>query len=61
MNNGNGKMDKKFIVNGKDVIDFMLGDMGLGLSVDEIVATLEMKVDKKWINAHTIACCCGIS
>ena len=32
-------MDKKFIVNGKDVIDFMLGDMGLGLSVDEIVAT----------------------
>ena len=23
MNNGNGKMDKKFIVNGKDVIDFM--------------------------------------
>ena len=47
MNNGNGKMDKKFIVNGKDVIDFMLGDMGLGLSVDEIVATLEMKVDKK--------------
>jgi hypothetical protein len=36
---------KKFIVNGQDVIDFMLGDLGLGFSVDKIVATLEMKVD----------------
>ena len=36
---------KKFIVNGQDVIDFMLGDLGLGFSVDKIVETLEMKVD----------------
>ena len=45
MNNGNGKMDKKFIVNGQDVIDFMLGDLGLGFSVDKIVEILQMKVD----------------
>ena len=36
---------KKFIVNGQDVIDFMLGDLGLGFSVDKIVETLKMKVD----------------
>ena len=40
-NNGN----KKFIVNGQDVIDFMLGDLGLGFSVEKIVETLKMKVD----------------
>jgi hypothetical protein len=47
MSNVNGQKDEsiKFIVNGQDVIDFMLGDLGLGLSVDDIVATLEMKVD----------------
>ena len=32
-------------VNGQDVIDFMLGDLGLGFSVDEIVETLKMKVN----------------
>ena len=42
---GNKNGSKKFIVNGQDVIDYMLGDLGLGLSVDEIVETLEMKVD----------------
>ena len=47
MSDVNGQKDesKKFIVNGQDVIDFMLGDLGLGFSVDKIVATLEMKVD----------------
>jgi hypothetical protein len=32
-------------VNGQDVIDFMLGNLGLGFSVDKIVETLKMKVD----------------
>jgi hypothetical protein len=32
-------------VNGQDVIDFMLGDSGLGCSVDKIVETLKIKVD----------------
>mgnify|MGYP000129599927 CR=1 FL=1 len=47
MSDVNGQKDesKKFIVNGQDVIDFMLGDLGLGFSVDKIVETLEMKVD----------------
>ena len=47
MSDVNGQKDesKKFIVNGQDVIDFMLGDLGLGFSVDKIVATLKMKVD----------------
>ena len=44
--NGQNNGNKKFIVNGQDVIDFMLGDLGLGLSVDEIVEALEVKVDK---------------
>ena len=43
--NGQKNGSKKFIVNGQDVIDFMLGDLGLGFSVDEIVETLKMKVD----------------
>jgi hypothetical protein len=33
---------KKFIVNEQDVIDFMLGDLGLGFSVDKIVETLKI-------------------
>ena len=47
MSDVNGQKDesKKFIVNGQDVIDFMLGDLGLGFSVDKIVETLKMKVD----------------
>jgi len=36
---------KKFIVNKQDVIDFILGDLGLGFAVDKIVETLKMKVD----------------
>jgi hypothetical protein len=36
---------KKFIVNGQDVIDFILGDFGLDFSVDKIVETLKIKVD----------------
>ena len=36
---------KKFVVYGQDGIDFMLGDQGLGFSVDKIVETLKMKVD----------------
>ena len=43
--NGQKNGNKKFIVNGQDVIDFMLGDLGLGFSVDKIVETLKMKVD----------------
>ena len=43
--NGQKNGSKKFIVNGQDVIDFMLGDLGLGFSVDEIVETLKMKVN----------------
>ena len=43
--NGQKNGSKKFIVNGQDVIDFMLGDLGLGFSVDKIVETLKMKVD----------------
>ena len=43
--NGQKNGSKKFIVNGQDVVDFMLGDLGLGFSVDKIVATLKMKVD----------------
>ena len=39
--NGN----KKFIVNGQDIIDFMLGYLGLGFSVEKIVETLKTKVD----------------
>ena len=46
MSDVNGKKNgsKKLIVNGQDVIDFMLGDLGLGFSVDKIVETLKMKV-----------------
>ena len=43
--NGQKNGTKKFIVNGQDVIDFMLGDLGLGFSVDKILETLKMKVD----------------
>ena len=43
--NGQKNGSKKFIVNGQDVIDFMLGDLGLGFSVDKIVEILKMKVD----------------
>ena len=43
--NGQKNGNKKFIVNGQDVIDFMLGDLGLGFSVDKILETLKMKVD----------------
>ena len=43
--NGQKNRSKKFIVNGQDVIDFMLGDLGLGFSVDKIVETIKMKVD----------------
>ena len=43
--NGQKNGSKKFIVNGQDVIDFMLGDLGLGFSVDKIVETLKTKVD----------------
>ena len=43
--NGQKNGNKKFIVNGQDVIDFMLGDLGLGFSVDKIVETLKTKVD----------------
>ena len=39
--NGQKNGSKKFIVNGQDVIDFMLGDLGLGFSVDKIVGTLK--------------------
>ena len=47
MSDVNGKKNgsKKLIVNGQDVIDFMLGDLGLGFSVDKIVETLKTKVD----------------
>ena len=47
MNHLNGQKNgsKNFIVNGQDVIDFMLGDLGLGFSVDKIVETIKMKVD----------------
>ena len=47
MSDVNGQKDesKKFIVNGQDVIDFMLGDLGLGFSVDKIVEILKIKVD----------------
>ena len=37
--NGQKNGSNKFIVNGQDVIDFVLGDLGLGFSVDKIVAT----------------------
>ena len=43
--NGQKNGNKNFIVNGQDVIDFMLGDLGLGFSVDKIVETLKTKVD----------------
>ena len=43
--NGQKNGSKKFIVNGQDVIDFMLGDLGLGFSVDKIVETLKKKID----------------
>jgi hypothetical protein len=43
--NGQKNGSKKFIVNGQDIIDFMLGDLGLGFSVDKMVETLKMKVD----------------
>jgi hypothetical protein len=43
--NGQKNARKNFIVNGQDVIDFMLGDLGLGFSADKIVGTLEIKVD----------------
>ena len=43
--NGQKNGNKKFIVNGQDVIDFMLGDLGLGFSVEKIVETLKMKVN----------------
>ena len=36
---------KKFIVNKQDVIDFILGDLGLGFAVDKLVETLKTKVD----------------
>ena len=43
--NGQKNGNKKFIVNGQDVIDFMLGDLGLGFSVEKIVETLKKKID----------------
>ena len=42
--NGQKNGNKKFIVNGQDVIDFMLGDLGLGFSVDKIVETLKTRL-----------------
>ena len=35
---------KKFIENGQDWIDFMLGDLGLDFSVDKIVETLKKRL-----------------
>ena len=46
--NGQKNGSKKFIVNGQDVIDFMLGDLGLGFAVDKIVETLKMKIDSAY-------------
>jgi hypothetical protein len=43
--NGLKNGNKKLIVNGQDVIDFMLGDLGLGFSADKIVETLKINVD----------------
>ena len=43
--NGQKNGSKKFIVNGQDLIDFMLGDLGLDFSVDKIVETLKKKID----------------
>ena len=42
--NGQKNGSKKFIVNGQDLIDFMLGDLGLDFSVDKIVETLKKRL-----------------